>query len=204
MLFRRRAPQFTFHDPPEPLVGPGLTLVEPIPAYLPQFVASLGHPLCRNEPGCDVRPESILMLLQAAPRGRERCDPRSGCEAAYRFWMKLDGTGRDHAGVDFGGTITLRIGRGDDLLRYVGHIGYLVLPPARGRRLAARASRLLFPLARLHGLSELSITCDPTNLPSRRTIEAIGGQLVETHDVPRRHPLYARGERRKCRYVVAL
>jgi tagatose 1,6-diphosphate aldolase len=83
---------------------------------------------------------------------------------------------------------------------YLGHVGYNVYPPARGRRLAARAVRLLLPFARRLGLSPLWITCNPDNLASRRTCEIAGGRLIDVVPLPADHPLHARGEREKCRY----
>ena len=83
---------------------------------------------------------------------------------------------------------------------YGGHIGYGVLPRYRGHRYAARACKLLFPLARRHGLNPLWITCNPDNIASRRTCELAGGKLVEIVDLPEDIDMYQAGERQKCRY----
>ena len=53
-------------------------------------------------------------------------------------------------------------------IRFTGHIGYHVYPPARGRHFAERACRMLTPLIRFHQISPVWITCNPDNLPSRR------------------------------------
>jgi tagatose 1,6-diphosphate aldolase len=53
-------------------------------------------------------------------------------------------------------------------------------------------------------MSELWITTNPENAPSRRTCERLGGEYVDTVDVPPGHPLFQRGERRKCRFRLAL
>jgi tagatose 1,6-diphosphate aldolase len=79
-----------------------------------------------------------------------------------------------------------------------------VYPPARGRHYAERAARLLLPLARRHGMSELWITCNPDNAASRRTCERLGGELVEIVPIPPDHAFYSRGERAKCRYLIRL
>jgi tagatose 1,6-diphosphate aldolase len=102
------------------------------------------------------------------------------------------------------GRISLRIWTTDYFVRYVGHIAYSVAPEFRGRRYAARACKLLMPLARCHDLGSLWITCDPENIASRRTCERIGAELVEVVDVPEGTPLYDRGERQKCRYRLDL
>ena len=77
-------------------------------------------------------------------------------------------------------------------------------PACRGQRYAARACRLLLPLARAHGMAEVWITCNPENTASRRTAELAGGVYVNTIDLPEDSDMYAEGDRRKCRYVISL
>jgi tagatose 1,6-diphosphate aldolase len=207
----RRTPPVVFHD--LDAVGPTqdgspdnasgrLSLIEPSPREAAAFVRAYQHPSCQQDPDTQVEPRRLLASLGRHPRGRETGERRSGCLLFHRFWLHLEAP--EHR--DYAGWITLRVPtpdrRGDLLLRYIGHVGYVVLPPARGRHLAARATRLLLPLAKMYGVETLSITCNPNNLASRRTIEAAGGSLVETVDLPRDHPLYLAGERRKCRYDV--
>lgn len=115
---------------------------------------------------------------------------------AYRYELRVGG--------ERIGTVTLRISGGAYFERFAGQIGYGVEPPFRGRRYAARACRLLFQIARLHGLAALWITCNPENVASRRTCELIGGELVEIVDVPPELDLYREGDRQKCRYRVRL
>lgn len=128
---------------------------------------------------------------------------RSGDEAlerapAYYFHMQHAFTG------EIMGEIELRGANYRGILLYSGHIGYEVFPAFRGNHYAERACRLLFPAARRLGLDPLWITCNPENLPSRRTCERLGGVLVDIVDVPRESDLYARGDHRKCRYRVDL
>ena len=117
---------------------------------------------------------------------------------AYRF--RLTRQGSDEAI----GRINLRIGNTFDLLMYNGHIGYAVNVEHRGHRFAARACRLLFPLARLHKLEILWITCAPDNPASRKTCESTGGKLIEIVDLPKHSEMYQEGERQKCRYRIQL
>ena len=70
----------------------------------------------------------------------------------------------------------------------------------RGRRYAARACRLLRPVARLHGVAELWIITSPDNLASRRTAELAGGEYVDTRDMPPDTDMYARGMHQARRY----
>jgi tagatose 1,6-diphosphate aldolase len=117
-----------------------------------------------------------------------------GYAPAYHFNM-LDGRSSEVVG-----NISLRLGDSDYLVRYCGQIGYGVKIEHRGRHYAARACRLLFPLALSHGLDPLWITCNPDNLASRRTCELAGGRFVEIVDLPEDCDMYLRGERQKCRY----
>jgi predicted acetyltransferase len=64
--------------------------------------------------------------------------------------------------------------------------------------------RLLLPLARRHGMTWLTITCNPANIASRRSCELAGAQLIEIVDLPPTTELYARGERQVCRYRIEL
>jgi len=125
-------------------------------------------------------------------------DPRKGRAPVYRFKMAHTNRGEEL------GHIELRIGNTHDLVLYGGHIGYGVHPEHRGHRYAARACRLLFPLARRHGLTTLWITCNPDNIASRRTCELAGAELVEIVDLPTSSDMYQRGERQKCRYRIEL
>lgn len=98
------------------------------------------------------------------------------------------------------GRIDLRLGNPRVITMYAGHIGYSVEPAYRGHRFAARAVRLLIPLARHYDLSPLWITCNPDNYASRRTCELVGAEMVEIVDLPHDNDMYLIGERYKCRY----
>ena len=98
------------------------------------------------------------------------------------------------------GHISLRVSNSAEIVQYAGHVGYGVLPQFRGHRFAARACRLLVPLAKTLGLDPLWITCNPDNWASRRTCELAGAELVEIVTVPEDSPMAIRGELTKCRY----
>jgi predicted acetyltransferase len=134
-----------------------------------------------------------LVLVEKYPG-----DPAINYVPAYKFRMKTVGQGNDI------GSIELRIGISHHLLMYSGHIGYGVLPEYRGHQYAARACRLLLPLARRHGLTTLWITCNPDNIPSRKTCDLVGARLVEIVDLPEDNEMYQQGERQKCRYRLDL
>lgn len=119
---------------------------------------------------------------------------------AYAFQMRRREAGQSRRV----GEIDLRLSNDDYIVMYAGHIGYGVERAYRGSRYAARACRLLLPLAKAHGLDPLWITCNPDNLASRRTCELAGATLLEVVTLPRNTDLYRRGEREKCRYRIDL
>ncbi len=101
------------------------------------------------------------------------------------------------------GSIRLRVGSTPHVELYAGHVGYSVHPSHRGHRYAARALRLLLPLARELNLDPLWITCDPDNVASRRTLERAGAEFIEIVDVPENCIIHQSGHPRKCRYRLS-
>jgi len=146
-----------------------------------------------HDPGRLVDGDLELVLVEKDPG-----DPAAGHVPAYRFSMRRAGREEEIGGI------TLRVGNTHHVVAYAGHIGYGVHAEHRGHRYAARACRLLLPLARSHGLHTLWITCKPDNAASRRTCEIIGAELVEIVDLPEDTDMYQRGERQKCRYRLDL
>jgi tagatose 1,6-diphosphate aldolase len=134
--------------------------------------------------------------LRLAVRSRDPAVPEKGWVPAYRLVIVVD-----DAPV---GTIDLRLGETDFMVRFGGQVGYAIDPPHRGHGYATRALRLLKSLARSHGFDVLWITCNPENLPSRRTCELAGAELVEMVDLPPGSDMYANGDRKKCRYRIVL
>jgi predicted acetyltransferase len=56
-----------------------------------------------------------------------------------------------------------------------GHIGYVVRPSARRKGHATAMLAASLPWARALGIENALVTCDDTNEPSRKVIEACGG-----------------------------
>jgi predicted acetyltransferase len=145
------------------------------------------------EPG-ELRDDGITLQLVAT----QPADPLKDWVPFYVFHILSAGTGRRV------GEIHLRIGDTEHMRLYGGHVAYGVRPEYRGNHFAGRALRLLIPLARSHGLSELWITCNPDNIASRRTCEFAGAELMEIVDLPPHVDMYREGERQKCRYRLDL
>ena len=133
--------------------------------------------------------EFRLVLIEKMREDRAR-----GWVPSYRFEMwPLDG----HEVL---GTIDIRIGHNENTY-YAGHIGYRVHEPFRGNHFAEKACRLLIRIARAHKMKQVVITCNPDNLPSRRTIERLGAHFEGIVDIPATNELYHYGDRQKCRFI---
>lgn len=123
-------------------------------------------------------------------------DEIKGYVPAYHFAIcNLDG---EEMGV-----CDLRIGH-NEMLYYGGNIGYAVYEQYRGHHYAGKACRLLFKLADLHKLEYVIITCNPDNIPSRKTCEYLGGKLLEIAQLPTDSNMRAKGETEKCIFKFEL
>jgi predicted acetyltransferase len=140
------------------------------------------------DPGKLIDDDLELVLVMKIPANEEK-----GYVPAYEFKMINLKTGQKI------GYISLRIGNNENI-KYGGHVGYEVNESFRGYHYAARSLQLLFPFIKKHDLNPLWITCNPENIPSRKTCEYVGGKLIEIVDLPEHNDQYQRGERQKCRY----
>ncbi len=197
----RSTPAFRFLDPGE-LIDRELRLVPPQPALIDLAMAAVTHPrTIREDPElASTTRADLVQQVQLWPGGRQQADPSQGIVPSYHYWMEV----RTPQGIGIAGAVALRIGSSQDIELYYGHIGYHVYPPFRGHHYAERSVRLLLPLAYAHGINPVWITTNPDNDASRRTCERLGAELVEIVPVPRRHPLYLRGDHAKCRYRLDL
>ncbi len=84
---------------------------------------------------------------------------------------------------------------------YFGHIGYHIDAPWRGHHYARRACALLRQTAVMSGKSAVVITCDPDNIPSRKTCEHLGCFLEGTFSVPGDLREKYELNDTKCRYI---
>ncbi|RBY97635.1 GNAT family N-acetyltransferase [Blastococcus sp. TF02-8] len=67
---------------------------------------------------------------------------------------------------------------------HLGHVGYGIRPSARGRGLAGWALGRMLGEARRLGLEQVLVVCSEENLASARTVERLGGRLLEVVETP--------------------
>lgn len=119
-------------------------------------------------------------------------DPSRGFVPSYHFRiLTADGLEVGH--------INFRVGDTEHVRVCAGHIGFEIAQPFRGRGYALQACRALAPFVRSI-FDTVTITCDPDNHASRRTIEKLGAQFIDEVAVPVDDPHYQRGSRTKRRY----
>lgn len=131
--------------------------------------------------------EEIKLIVNRLAEG----NPKKNYVPAYHFNIcDLNG--------NIMGYCDLRIGYNDNLY-YGGHIGYGINEEYRGHHYAAKACKLLFKLAKMHGMDYLYITCNPNNLPSRKTLEYLQGDFLGIVELPIDNDMRINeGETHKC------
>lgn len=98
---------------------------------------------------------------------------------------------------EFIGRTNIRHTLNDWLLQIGGHIGYWIRPSKRGVGYGKMILKLGLIEAKKLGLSNVLVTCDTTNEPSRKVIEANGGILENIVENGPDNP-------RKRRYWIAV
>ncbi len=126
--------------------------------------------------------EIALRVLSVSP-----ADEQKGFVPMYTFEIVRASDGAVVGKTD------LRMGYVRNLY-YGGNIGYTVLEEYRGNAYAQKAARLVFQIARAQRMPYVLISCSEENAPSRRTLENLGGTLLETSVPPSYTALYQRGE----------
>lgn len=75
------------------------------------------------------------------------------------------------------GRVSVRHFLNDHLLKVGGHIGYDIRPMERRKGYGTLILRLVLPKAKALGIEKALLTCDETNIASRKIIEKNGGVL---------------------------
>jgi len=125
--------------------------------------------------------EIFLVCVEKSP-----ANPEKNYVPAYKFAVCKGG--------EKIGEVGLRIGYTHGLY-YYGQIGYGIHEAHRGNGYAARACKLIAPVAKAHGMDRLLITNNVTNVASRRVCEKLDARLIRTVRLPEWTSLYQEGQR---------
>ncbi len=101
----------------------------------------------------------------------------------------------------FIGRISMRIGNNFHSY-YNGNIGYEIEENFRGKNYALKACKLVLPIAKSHGMNEIFLTCDENNIPSYKTIEKLGGELLEIVRPPKNYFAYRENMKKQRIYKL--
>jgi len=97
------------------------------------------------------------------------------------------------------GHINFRVGETEHVRLCAGHVGFEIAGTFRGHGFALQACRALAPFVRSF-YESVTLTSDPDNFASIRTIERLGARFMDEVAVPSHDPQYQRGSRSKKRY----
>jgi predicted acetyltransferase len=117
-------------------------------------------------------PDVFAAYVAEVRADAEPATPRRPNFVPQTTWWWVDGD-------DYLGRISVRHRLNDFLLEVGGNIGYYVRPSRRRQGHATAMLRAVLPHAASLGIESALLTCDDTNLGSRRVIEAAGGVLED-------------------------
>lgn len=101
------------------------------------------------------------------------------------------------------GKISVRIGNNYHSY-YNGNIGYEIDKVYRGNNYAYKACNLVLQGAKAHGMNELILTCDESNVASYKTIEKLGAELIEIVKPPKDYFAYCEDMEKQRVYRLSL
>ncbi|PIW37330.1 MAG: GNAT family N-acetyltransferase [Candidatus Kerfeldbacteria bacterium CG15_BIG_FIL_POST_REV_8_21_14_020_45_12] len=151
-----------------------LELIEPSVKYQASFLdalseyRSLGEPHHAYDDLAEDNFQNFLFRLEQDSRGEFIAE---GKVPQSFFWL-----------VDSGlyiGRVAIRHKLNDKLRRVGGHIGYTIRPSERQKGYGKKILKMALPKARGLGLVRALVTCDETNVASRKIIESCGGVLED-------------------------
>lgn len=130
--------------------------------------------------------EAYLATLRAEVKG---ANLPAGFVPQTTFWL-VDGN-------TFIGRISIRHQLNEQLRKVGGHIGYAIRPSKRQMGYGKKILELALPKAKELGITKALVTCNETNIGSRKIIEANGGVLEDITNMGEGNP-------RKLRYWIHL
>ncbi len=154
-----------------------LFLTEPTAEYKESFLAALRE---FHQEGLLLQYDRELLnsnfeaFLRRVQNEKDRSKLRPDAVPATTYWlMQKDEDGN----VVFVGNLSLRHELNDFVYRVAGHIGYQIRPSMRRCGYGKRILQLGLEKAREMGICRALVTCDETNIASKKVIEFNGGRF---------------------------
>jgi predicted acetyltransferase len=151
-----------------------LRLVEPAPHYKPAILDAVAEMQAIGE--WDISPIAFAArfddMLRELAAAKDPATAPPGVLPYEDFWLMQNDI--------WIGLLTLRSQITEQFLHSGGHIGYVVRPSKRRCGYGTVLLRLGLDKACERGLRRVLLTCDETNIGSRKIIETNGGQLENT------------------------
>ncbi len=101
------------------------------------------------------------------------------------------------------GKISVRIGNNYHSY-YNGNVGYEIDKEYRGNNYAYKSCKLVLQVAQAHGMNEMVLTCDESNIASYKTIEKLGAELIEIVKPPNDYFAYRENMEKQRIYKIEL
>ena len=148
-----------------------LRLVEPAPQYKAAILDVVPELQAIGE--WDISPDAFATrfddMLRELAAAKDPATAPPGVFPYEDFWLMEDNT--------WIGLLTLRLRLNEAFLHSGGHIGYVIRPSKRRCGYGTALLRLGLDKARERGLARVLLTCDETNIGSRKIIEANSGEF---------------------------
>lgn len=101
------------------------------------------------------------------------------------------------------GKISIRIGANYHSY-YDGNIGYEIEESYQGNNYAFKACKLILQVAKAHGMNEIILACDESNIASYKTIEHLGAELLEIVIPPEDYFAFQKGMKAQRIYKLQI
>jgi predicted acetyltransferase len=167
------------------------SFASPHPRYQRSFLTSVQEILDAGE---DDRWTGLTVVGNETHTAQELADPNTFAAFSQRLnHLALPGTPRPEGfvpmttlwwvdGDEYLGRLSIRHELTPWLHEFGGHIGYVVRPAGRRRGNASAMLAAARPFARDLGIDPALLTCDDTNVASRRVIESNGGVFEDQRE----------------------
>jgi predicted acetyltransferase len=158
-----------------------MQLVNPCLDYKGSFLNALAEFEAEGTHGNALARSDFDAYLARVDLNARGVDLREGIVPETTLWL-VDGG-------EYIGTTGIRHRLNEKLIEFGGHIGYSIRPTKRRRGYGKKILELALPIAAELGIERALVTCDETNIASRKIIEANGGVLedrviIQGRDVP--------------------